>query len=292
MKVLKFGGTSVANAENISKVITILKSESKKQKLAVVVSALGGTTDMLIKAGELATQKDKDYIKVFQNISERHHKTVEGLIKGPRKRTVLKQIDDMLNDLKQILQGIYLINEFSDKSRDKILSFGELLSSYIISEALVQIEKKSTLKDSRDLIITDSNYTNANVISKITSENISSFFNKNKERIVVLPGFVSSNKAGDTTTLGRGGSDYTAALVAAAIKSSTLEVWTDVSGMYTANPKLVKQAFAIEEISYQEAMELSHFGAKVLYPPTVQPALQRSIPIYIKNTLSQRQKGL
>ena len=132
MKVLKFGGTSVANAENISKVITILKSESKKQKLAVVVSALGGTTDMLIKAGELATQKDKDYIKVFQNISERHHKTVEGLIKGPRKRTVFKQIDDMLNDLKQILQGIYLINEFSDKSRDKILSFGELLSSYII----------------------------------------------------------------------------------------------------------------------------------------------------------------
>ena len=291
MKVLKFGGTSVANAENISKVITILKSESKKQKLAVVVSALGGTTDMLIKAGELATQKDKDYIKVFQNISERHHKTVEGLIKGPRKRTVFKQIDDMLNDLKQILQGIYLINEFSDKSRDKILSFGELLSSYIISEALVQIEKKSTLKDSRDLIITDSNYTNANVISKITSENISSFFNKNKERIVVLPGFVSSNKAGDTTTLGRGGSDYTAALVAAAIKSSTLEVWTDVSGMYTANPKLVKQAFAIEEISYQEAMELSHFGAKVLYPPTVQPALQRSIPIYIKNTFEPKAKG-
>ncbi len=291
MKVLKFGGTSVANAENISKVISILKTESKKHKIAVVVSALGGTTDMLIEAGELATQKNESYLNIFQNISSRHQKTIDGLIKGPKKKTVSKLVDSKLQELKQILQGVYLINEFSNKTRDKIMSFGELLSSYIISETLLQTEKKSALKDSRELIVTDSNHTNASVISKTTTSKISSFFKDSKDKIVVLPGFVSRNKDGDTTTLGRGGSDYTAALIASAIKASVLEIWTDVSGMYTANPKLVKQACAIEEISYQEAMELSHFGAKVLYPPTVQPALQKKIPIYIKNTFEPKAKG-
>ena len=291
MKVLKFGGTSVANAENISKVITILKQESKKQKLAVVVSALGGTTDLLIKSGELATQKNDEYLSVFQQIFNRHQKVIEELIKGTKKRTVLKQVNLKLEALKQILQGIYLINEFSDKTKDKIVSFGELLSSYIISEALQQTITKSSLKDSRELIVTDSTHINANVKDKETTANISNFFKKNKDKIVLLPGFVSRNKDGDTTTLGRGGSDYTAALIAAAVKASVLEIWTDVSGMYTANPKLVKQAFAIEQISYQEAMELSHFGAKVLYPPTVQPALQKNIPIYIKNTFEPKAKG-
>lgn len=291
MKVLKFGGTSVANSENISKVIAILKQESKKQNIAVVVSALGGTTDLLIEAGELATHKNDNYLNVFQHISDRHEKAVQELIKGQKKRTVLKQINIKLEELKQILQGIYLINEFSDKTKDKIVSFGELLSSYIISEALKQTIAKSSLKDSRELILTDSAHTNASVKDKETTTNISSFFKSNKDKVVVLPGFVSSNKEGETTTLGRGGSDYTAALIAAAAKASVLEIWTDVSGMYTANPKLVKEAFSIEQISYQEAMELSHFGAKVLYPPTVQPALQKNIPIYIKNTFEPEAEG-
>ncbi|MBC2844425.1 bifunctional aspartate kinase/homoserine dehydrogenase I [Winogradskyella flava] len=291
MKVLKFGGTSVANAENISKVISILEREAKKNKIAVVVSALGGTTDLLIEAGELATKKNNDYLKVFQHISKRHQEAVQQLIKGPKKRTVLRQIDGKLEALKQILQGVYLINEFSDKTRDKIVSFGELLSSYIISEALQQTVKKSALKDSREIIVTDSAHTNANVKSKETTTAISKFFKSNKDKIVVLPGFVSRDKEGNTTTLGRGGSDYTAALIAAAVKASVLEIWTDVSGMYTANPKLVKQAFSIAQISYQEAMELSHFGAKVLYPPTVQPALQKNIPIYIKNTFDPEAEG-
>jgi aspartokinase/homoserine dehydrogenase 1 len=291
VKVLKFGGTSVANAENISKVIKILENESKKYKIAVVVSALGGTTDMLIEAGELATAKDEKYLEVFQQIADRHNNVVERLIKGQKKQTVLKQVNSKLEELKQILQGIYLINEFSNKTIDKIVSFGELLSSYIISEALEQTLQNSSLKDSRELILTDSTFTNAIVKTKETSTNISTFFKKNKDKVVVLPGFVSRNKNNDTTTLGRGGSDYTAALIASALKADVLEIWTDVSGMYTANPKLVKQAFPITEISYQEAMELSHFGAKVLYPPTVQPALQKNIPIHIKNTFAPTDKG-
>tara|TARA_B100001057_G_scaffold500907_1_gene618741 strand:- start:31218 stop:33665 length:2448 start_codon:yes stop_codon:yes gene_type:complete len=291
VKVLKFGGTSVANAENISKVIKILENESKKYKIAVVVSALGDTTDMLIEAGELATAKDENYLEVFQQIADRHNNIVEGLIKGQKKQTVLKQVNSKLEELKQILQGIYLINEFSNKTIDKIVSFGELLSSYIISEALEQALQNSSLKDSRELILTDSTFTNAIVKTKETSTNISTFFKKNKDKVVVLPGFVSRNKNNDTTTLGRGGSDYTAALIASALKADVLEIWTDVSGMYTANPKLVKQAFPITEISYQEAMELSHFGAKVLYPPTVQPALQKNIPIHIKNTFAPADEG-
>ncbi|WP_431110173.1 bifunctional aspartate kinase/homoserine dehydrogenase I [Winogradskyella poriferorum] len=291
MKVLKFGGTSVANAENISKVIKILENESKKHKIAVVVSALGGTTDMLIEAGELATAKDENYLEVFQQIADRHNNVVEVLIKGQKKQTVLKHVNSKLEELKQILQGIYLINEFSNKTIDKIVSFGELLSSYIISEALEQALQNSSLKDSRELILTDSTFTNAIVKTKETSTNISTFFKKNKDKVVVLPGFVSRNKNNDTTTLGRGGSDYTAALIASALKADVLEIWTDVSGMYTANPKLVKQAFPITEISYQEAMELSHFGAKVLYPPTVQPALQKNIPIHIKNTFAPADEG-
>ncbi|WP_412559532.1 bifunctional aspartate kinase/homoserine dehydrogenase I [Winogradskyella sp. MIT101101] len=291
MKVLKFGGTSVANAENISKVITILVQESKKQNVAVVVSALGGVTDALIKTGELATEKDGSYITVFENIRERHLETIQSLMPKAQSNAVIKTVEGKLEELKNLLHGIYLINEFSDKTRDKVLSFGELLSSYIISKALKLKIEKSSLKDSRELIVTDDLHTQANVNTNETNIRISSFFKSNKDKVVVLPGFVSRSEEGETTTLGRGGSDYTAALIASALKVSDLEIWTDVSGMFTANPKLVKQAFPIEEISYQEAMELSHFGAKVLYPPTVQPALQKNIPIYIKNTFQPEAKG-
>lgn len=291
MKVLKFGGTSVANAENISKVIKILENESKAHNIAVVVSALGGTTDLLIEAGNLATNKDENYTAVFKQIADRHILAVEELIKDQKKQSVIKQTNTILEELKQILHGLFLINEFSNKTIDKIVSFGEFLSSYIISEALQQTLKRSTLKDTRELILTDSTFTHALVKPKETATNISAFFKKNNDKVVILPGFVSRNKNGDTTTLGRGGSDYTAALIASAVKAEVLEIWTDVSGMYTANPKLVKQAFPIKEISYEEAMELSHFGAKVLYPPTVQPALQKNIPIHIKNTFSPNDEG-
>ena len=291
MKVLKFGGTSVANAENINKVIDIVKTESEQQPIVLVVSALGGITNELLKAGELANKKDLSYLDLFENIKDRHVETIKLLMPEDITAPVSLKVQEHLEALKEILHGIYLINEFSNKTKDKILSYGELLSSFIISEAVKGHIQESVLKDSRELIITDSNFTKANLNVLLTKKNVLAYFETSKEKITVVPGFVSSNENRDTTTLGRGGSDYTAAIIAAITNASTLEIWTDVSGMYTANPILVKQAFPITQISYQEAMELSHFGAKVLFPPTVQPALQKRVPIYIKNTFDPDAPG-
>lgn len=288
MHVVKFGGTSVANSENISKVVAILKAKAKEDSIVVVVSALGGMTDTLQQVGELANRKDVRYLDLFASIEERHIDTASQL---QLDASGMNHIEDQLSDLKNILQGIYLINEFSDKTKAKVLGFGELLSSFIISESLKQQLSDTELKDSREFIVTDSNFTQAQLNSEETEENIKNYFKSNTARVTIVPGFVSRSADGDATTLGRGGSDFTAAILAAALNASVLEIWTDVSGMFTANPKIVKQAFALEEISYQEAMELSHFGAKVLYPPTIRPVLERNIPILIKNTFEPEAKG-
>lgn len=288
MHVVKFGGTSVADAENISKVVAILRSKSEEDTVIAVVSALGGMTDTLQHAGELANQKDTGYLDLFEAIRERHFETATQLGLNNNALTLLEL---RLEELKSILRGIYLINEFSKKTRDKVLGFGELLSSFIISESEQLHGSPVLLKDSRDLIITDSNFTNAQLNQDVTHTNLKNYFDSNTAKIVIMPGFVAKNAAGDATTLGRGGSDFTAAVIAAALNASVLEIWTDVSGMFTANPKLVKQAFPIEEISYQEAMELSHFGAKVLYPPTIRPVLDKNIPILIKNTFEPKAAG-
>ena len=291
MKVLKFGGTSVANAENISKVIDILNANSQNNQLIVVVSALGGITDVLLTAGDLAKNGDKSYKVSFKTIEDRHIETVRALIPIEKQSGVLGGLKKMLNELETTLEGIFLLQEFSDKIHDKIVSFGERLSSYIISNALQSKTANTSFVDSRSLIITNDVFTNAVVDKQATETNIKNYFQDNKANVVVMPGFIASNKNGETTTLGRGGSDYTAAIVAAVLNASQLEIWTDVSGMYTANPKLVKGAFPIEFISYQEAMELSHFGAKVLYPPTIQPVLSKEIPILIKNTFDPQSAG-
>ncbi|MBX2826661.1 MAG: bifunctional aspartate kinase/homoserine dehydrogenase I [Flavobacteriaceae bacterium] len=288
MEVLKFGGTSVANSENIQKVISILEAKSKDKNLIVVVSALGGVTDTLLKAGEKANAKEDDYREVLKQIKDRHLRTANelGLNYDAQER-----LQELLNELQTIVQGIYLINEFSDKTRDKVLSFGEVLSSFMIAEALKVKVPSSQLKDSRELIVTDSQYTQARVQKDTTERNIQTFFENSNAKVTIMPGFVSRNEWGDATTLGRGGSDYTAAILAAALEASVLEIWTDVSGMFTANPKWVKQAFPIKTLSYPEAMELSHFGAKVLYPPTIRPVLEQNIPIIIKNTFEPEAEG-
>jgi len=291
MKVLKFGGSSVASSENINKVINIVKKSSLKNEIAVVVSALGGITDLLLEAGDLACNSDVNYKKKLKTIEERHLQVARELIAVNNQSSVLGTIKNKLNKLESTLEGVFLINELSAKTSDKIVSFGELLSSYIISEALINRDLNAVLKNTQELIVTNESFSNAAVKVDKTNVLIESFFKVNKHKIVVLPGFVALTEKGEVSTLGRGGSDYTAAIIAAATNASILEIWTDVSGMYTANPKFVQQAFPIKNISYQEAMELSHFGAKVLYSPTIQPVLEKEIPIVIKNTFDANAAG-
>ncbi|HCE54109.1 MAG TPA: bifunctional aspartate kinase/homoserine dehydrogenase I [Lutibacter sp.] len=291
MKVLKFGGSSVATSENINKAIEIVKDSAYNNKAIVVVSALGGITDVLLEAGNLACIGDENYKNKFKLIEERHLKVIRELIPVSNQSGVLGHVKKMLNKLEATLEGVFLINELSAKTSDKIVSFGELLSSFIVVEAMKNQGLDAELKNAQELIVTDENFSNAVVKFEQTNNNIETFFKNNKHQIIVLPGFVSKTESGEPTTLGRGGSDYTAAIIAAAANASVLEIWTDVSGMYTANPKFVQQAFPIKNISYQEAMELSHFGAKVLYPPTIQPVLEKEIPIKIKNTFDAKAEG-
>ncbi|WP_190808367.1 bifunctional aspartate kinase/homoserine dehydrogenase I [Flagellimonas sp. S3867] len=290
MKVLKFGGTSVANPENTHKVKSIVAS-IKADQTAVVVSAFGGVTDLLLNTSDLAANQDLAYKNKFQDIEKRHIAVIKELIPVQKQSSILSQVKSDLNILETLLEGSFLIGELTPKLSDKIVSYGELLSSFIISEYFKAEGLDAALKDSRELIITDNNFGKANVNFKVTNQNCTIYFKEASHKITVLPGFVASSQLGDSTTLGRGGSDYTAAIVAAAQDAEVLEIWTDVSGMFTANPKLVKQAKCVEHISYEEAMELSHFGAKVLYPPTIEPVLNKEIPIVIKNTFAPEDSG-
>ena len=289
MKVLKFGGSSVANSENIQKVLAIVKQESKNEKVAVVVSAFGKTTDQLISAGNKALKNIADAKETLETIKELHDQIITDLI-TTHKKEVRSEVADLFKKLLSIYEGLYLLQELSDKTLAKISSFGERLSSLIIANAAKELFD-ATHEESRKLITTNNDYLNAQVNFKITDVNITSFFDKNKHQVVFLGGFISSNSNHETTTLGRGGSDYSASIYAAALGAKELQIWTDVSGMFTANPRVVKQASPISEISYEEAMELSHFGAKVLYPPTIQPSLRKEIPIRIKNTFDPENLG-
>lgn len=286
MIVLKFGGTSVANAETIKSVSNIIKNKSNDHKIAVVVSAFSGVTDMLLDASAKAALKDKSYRDIFIAIEQKHKQVVADLIPLSEQNEILEKINSELNLLKTLLDGSFLLAERTPRTADYIASFGELLSSQIIAAAM-----NTTYKDSRELIITNSDFGKALVNFSESNNNIANYFNTTNSAITILPGFIASDANGNTTTLGRGGSDYTAAIIANAVKAESLEIWTDVNGMFTANPKLVKQAKPIETISYQEAMELSHFGAKVLYPPTIQPVLDSQIPIWIKNTFEPNANG-
>tara|TARA_R110002096_G_scaffold141308_1_gene296134 strand:- start:442 stop:2880 length:2439 start_codon:yes stop_codon:yes gene_type:complete len=289
MKVLKFGGSSVANSENIKQVLSIVAKTSKEHKIAVVVSAFGKTTNNLIEGANTALVDIKVAKEILETIKNLHFQVIDDLVKT-HKNEVVEEVTSMLHRLNSIYEGIFLLQELSDKTLAKVCSFGERLSSYIIANAAKE-NLDATHKESRELIITNDDFLNAQVNFKITNKNITSFFDENTHQITLLGGFISSNIDGKTTTLGRGGSDFTAAIYAAALQADELQIWTDVSGMYTANPRVVKQAYAIPEISYEEAMELSHFGAKVLYPPTIQPALRKEIPIRIKNTFEPENAG-
>ncbi|XCF04993.1 bifunctional aspartate kinase/homoserine dehydrogenase I [Tamlana crocina] len=290
MKVLKFGGTSVGSSNNINKVIDILENYGKEDAIVCVVSAVGGITDKLLLAGKQAQNKEDAFHDTFETIKETHFSIINEL-NSTNNAPIINYVDEKLGELKSLLEGIYLINELSPKTSDKLVSFGELLSSFIIAETMKNRGLSANRKNSQELVVTNSNFTKAEVDYKITNKNIQDYFKSAPQNITILPGFISKSKTGEQTTLGRGGSDFTAAIIAAALKVAQLEIWTDVSGMFTSNPKMVKQAYPIKKISYQEAMELSHFGAKVLYPPTVQPVLTLGIPIHIKNTLEPEAAG-
>lgn len=290
MLVIKFGGSSVANATNIEKVVSIV-GEIKNDKVIVVVSALGGVTDLLLESGTLAADGNELYKAKLQEIETRHMDTVKSLMPVTLQSRMLSFVKKHMNELEDICSGIFLLNELSARSKDRIVSYGEYLSSQIIVAKLETLGIDAVWKDSRDLIKTDSNYTFAAVDFAITNNNIGAWANEMTHAVALLPGFIASDANGNTTTLGRGGSDYTAAIVAAAADASALEIWTDVSGMMTADPRLVSTAKVIPNISYQEAMELSHFGAKVIYPPTIQPVMQKNIPVWIRNTFAPQDEG-
>ncbi len=290
MNVLKFGGSSVASAQTIQQVLQIVANHSKKNNLFVVVSALGGITDLLLKAGDQAASNNNDYKNTLVTIEKRHLDTVRELIPITNQSAVISTVKSKLNDLESLCEGAYLLSELSPKTASVIASFGEILSSYIISEAAKANGLDLILQDSREYITTiEAEKVTVNYLE--TNSKIQEFAKNNSHKVVLFPGFVAKTEAGEPTTLGRGGSDFTAAILAAAVEAEELLIWTDVSGMFTANPRVVKQAKPVSHISYQEAMELSHFGAKVIYPPTIQPVLEKNIPIYIKNTFAPEDFG-
>lgn len=291
MKVLKFGGTSVANAQNIKLVLDIVQQKSKDDKLIVAVSAFSGVTDLLLSAAQKAASKDDSYREVVLQIEKKHLEAIKELIPTNEQAALLHYCKKNISLLETLLDGCYLLGELTNRTSDMIVSFGELLSSYIIAEAMKQKVANCNFKDSRELIKTNNNFGKAEVHFEITNKTICNYFLENTTQVTIIPGFIASSMTNNTTTLGRGGSDYTAAIVAAALNVEELEIWTDVNGMFTANPKIVKQAQPIEKITYEEAMELSHFGAKVLYPPTIQPVLSKNIPIWIKNTFEPQAFG-
>lgn len=291
MKVLKFGGSSVANAENIERVIDIIGPPTETVPRVVVLSAMQGTTDELINAARAAERGDDNFRTVVDAIGNKHFETVSALLPGKDSESLNGFIRENLEALLRACEGVFLLRELSQKTLDRILSFGEILSTRMVSETLSSRGIENKWKDSRELILSDSTFGSAAVDFKETNKAIGDYFAEQTSPLYILPGFIASDKSGATTTLGRGGSDYTAAIVAAAVNADVLEIWTDVSGMMTADPRFVRNVREIPRITYREAMELSHFGAKVVYPPTIQPVMAFGIPILVKNTFDPKHGG-
>ena len=288
MKVLKFGGTSVGSVESILSLKAIVEKEAQKQPIIVVVSALGGITDKLIATSLLAQKGDEAWKDEFQAMVERHHKMIDTIITDPRKRELLFNIvDSLFEQLRSIYFGVYLIHDLSKKTQDAIVSYGERLSSNIVA-TLVQGAK---WYDSREFIKTVRKNHKNTLDSELTNRLVRRTFS-DLQRISLVPGFISKDRDTDEiTNLGRGGSDYTAAIIAAALDAEILEIWTDVDGFMTADPRVIKTAYTIKELSYIEAMELCNFGAKVVYPPTIYPVCVKNIPIRVKNTFNLDGEG-
>ena len=289
MKVLKFGGTSVGSVKSILSLKRIVEKEAKRQPIVVVVSALGGITDQLISTSHLAQEGKEEWKEQYEQMVDRHHKMIDTIITDTSDREELfNKVDALFEQLHSIYFGVYLIHDLSKKTLDAIVSYGERLSSNIVSTLV----KGSRWMDSRNFIKTTTSPNGKTVLdSELTNHLVKEAF-KDMARVTLLPGFISSDKdSGETTNLGRGGSDYTAAIIAADLNAEILEIWTDVNGFMTADPRVIKTAYTIDELSYVEAMELCNFGAKVVYPPTIYPVRIKNIPIRVKNTFNPDAPG-
>lgn len=291
MKVLKFGGTSCGSAESIHAVIDIIKAKIvAKERFAVVFSAMGGLTNKLIETAELAAKADETYFELLKEAEERHFEVIRKLIEIKSQSRVFANIRTLFNELEDVLKGISLIRELTVRSLDLILSFGERLSTSLIHEILKSQNVDCQYLDSRKVVKTNSNFGMAEVNFEKTNALIQEHFSKTSS-LQLVTGFIGSNDDNVTTTLGRGGSDYTGSIFGAALNAEEIEIWTDVDGMMTADPRKVANAFTIPNITYAEAMELSHFGAKVIYPPSLQPAFAKNIPLRILNTFNTTFEG-
>ncbi|WP_315582316.1 bifunctional aspartate kinase/homoserine dehydrogenase I [Prevotella jejuni] len=288
MKVLKFGGTSVGSVASILSLQKIVEKEAKHQPIIVVVSALGGITDQLITTSQLALKGDESWRNEFDSIVARHHKMIDAIITDPHDReSLFNNVDSLFEQLQSIYYGVFLIHDLSHKTEDTIVSYGERLSSRIVATLI----RGAKWFDSRKFIKTEEKQGKRSLDSELTNKLVLDTFS-DLPRISLVPGFIAQDRdSGDITNLGRGGSDYTASILAASLNAEVLEIWTDVDGFMTADPRVIKSAYTINELSYAEAMELCNFGAKVVYPPTIYPVCVKNIPIKVKNTFNPDGKG-
>ncbi|MDE5658400.1 MAG: aspartate kinase, partial [Muribaculaceae bacterium] len=285
MKVLKFGGTSVGTPASLRNVKDIV--ESSDEQVIVVVSALGGITDQLINTAKLACKGEISYLQIYASIVERHLKVIDEIVAEDKRLDVKSIVNPLLEELGNVFRGINLIKDLSPRTLDVVESYGERLSSVIISNVI----DGAKYFDSRNFIITKKQFGKHVLDTEATSKAIHATFDNADFNIAILPGFISSDRDGDITNLGRGGSDYTAAIMAATLDADVLEIWTDVDGFMTADPRVIDKAYVIDNLSFPEAMELCNFGAKVIYPPTIYPVFHKNIPIRVKNTFNPTAKG-
>ncbi|WP_316799013.1 bifunctional aspartate kinase/homoserine dehydrogenase I [Pedobacter frigidisoli] len=283
MKVLKFGGTSVGSAENIKTLLSIVAQEKLQSSPVVVLSAMSGVTNLLTDMAEKA-ERGEDYDASLKEIEAKHFAVIRALLPAAAQNPVFTRLKIFFNELEDLLQAVTNLRELSLQTKDQILSYGERCSSFMIAHIASQQFAEALYVNGSELIKTDSNFGQAKVDTELTEMLINDFYQANSTKVLFVTGFIASNSAGRVTTLGRGGSDYTAAVWGAALNAEEIQIWTDVNGMMTADPRIVKKAFSLPELSYTEAMELSYFGAKVIYPPTMIPAFMKKIPIVIKNT--------
>jgi aspartokinase/homoserine dehydrogenase 1 len=291
MKVLKFGGTSVGSADSIKAVADIvLQYHHQQVSCAVVVSAMGGITDRLIAISEEAAQGNESYKQLLADLEKHHFAAARELIGVHAQSKVFARLKTLLNELDDLMHGVYLLRERSPRTMDLVLSFGERLSAYLISQYMKELGVDAEFLDARQIIVTDKSFNNARVDFTKTNSRIQEYFRSHKA-LQIVTGFIASTPEEETTTLGRGGSDYTASILGAALDAEEIEIWTDVDGVMTADPRQVASAFSLDAISYIEAMEMSHFGAKVIYPPTMLPVLSKNIPLRIRNTFHREFPG-